>query len=160
MKAVVDTSVLIALEGLSYIELIARLFDTIIVVNSVIDEITGSKIYSAVEEMQRAGSVKREESSNRELLDTLSLELGKGEAETIAVASKCDDGIVLLDDLRARKRARSLGLRVTGTLGLLRTMIDKDLINNDPFELCDKLLQQGFWIKRDQCNEVLGRAHS
>lgn len=160
MKAVVDTSVLIALEGLSYLAMLARLFDTVLVVNSVIDELVGSKIYSAVEEMQRAGSVKREESSNRELLNTLSLELGKGEAETIAVASECDADIVLLDDIRARKRARSLGLRVTGTLGLLRTMIDKDMINLDPVELCDKLIEQGFWIKRELCNEVLGRAHS
>jgi len=75
---------------------------------------------------------------------------------TIVVASEDDAGIVLLDDLRARKRARRLGLTVIGTLGLLKMMIDRDLINSDPIQLCDDLIEQGLWIKRDLCEKILG----
>jgi len=57
------------------------------------------------------------EASRRELLDVLSSSLGRGEAEAIAVASDVDADIVLLDDLRARRMARRLGLNVMGTLG-------------------------------------------
>jgi predicted nucleic acid-binding protein len=37
----------------------------------------------------------------------------------LALALECNDAIVILDDLLARRVAHSLGVRLTGTLGLL-----------------------------------------
>ena len=45
--------------------------------------------------------------------------LGAGEAAVLALALECGDSVVILDDALARQAARSLGLRLTGTLGLL-----------------------------------------
>ena len=45
--------------------------------------------------------------------------LGAGETEVLALALECNDAIVILDDLLARRVAHSLGVRLTGTLGLL-----------------------------------------
>lgn len=42
-----------------------------------------------------------------------------GEASIIALALELEHCVLSLDDLKARKAAKSLGLRVTGTLGLL-----------------------------------------
>ena len=51
-------------------------------------------------------------------LFTRDLNLGKGEAESIALAS--ETGLTLiLDDLKARKIAETLDLRITGTIGVL-----------------------------------------
>jgi uncharacterized protein len=45
--------------------------------------------------------------------------LGSGEAEVFALALECSDATVILDDGLARRTAQSLGIRLTGTLGLL-----------------------------------------
>jgi predicted nucleic acid-binding protein len=45
--------------------------------------------------------------------------LDAGEADVLALALECNDAIVILDDALARRAAQSLGIRLTGTLGLL-----------------------------------------
>jgi predicted nucleic acid-binding protein len=45
--------------------------------------------------------------------------LGRGETEVLALAIESGDAVVILDDARARQAASSLGIRLTGTLGLL-----------------------------------------
>jgi len=46
-------------------------------------------------------------------------DIHRGEAEVIALAGCLDDSVMILDDLAARRHARLLGLRFTGTLGVL-----------------------------------------
>jgi predicted nucleic acid-binding protein len=43
----------------------------------------------------------------------------RGEAEVLALAQAGDAPLVIIDDLMARAHARSLGLRCTGTLGII-----------------------------------------
>lgn len=95
-------------------------------------------------------------SSKDELLNILSLNLGKGEAETIALASELKAEFVLLDDLRARKVARRLKVKTMGTLGVLKVLIDVNLVREDPLDLCEKLIAQGFWIDMELCKKILG----
>ena len=45
--------------------------------------------------------------------------LGPGETEVIMLALESSDTTVILDDALARKTAELLGIRITGTLGLL-----------------------------------------
>jgi len=45
--------------------------------------------------------------------------LGPGESEAIALAAQHPGALVVLDDLRARRVARDMGLRLTGTVGVL-----------------------------------------
>lgn len=122
---------------------------------SVLEEVRGSEVYAEVERMIDVGFASVSEASRRELLDVLSSSLGRGEAEAIAVASDVDADIVLLDDLRARRMARRLGLNVMGTLGVLKALIDMGLIEVSPEDLCRTLIEQGFWIDRELCIEIL-----
>jgi predicted nucleic acid-binding protein len=46
-------------------------------------------------------------------------DLGPGETEVLALAIESGDAIVVLDDAVARRVAETLGLKLTGTLGLL-----------------------------------------
>ena len=46
-------------------------------------------------------------------------DIHRGEAEVIALAGSLEDSVMILDDLAARRHARLLGLRFTGTLGVL-----------------------------------------
>lgn len=46
-------------------------------------------------------------------------DLGAGETEVLALALESSDAVVVLDDAVARRVATTLGLKLTGTLGLL-----------------------------------------
>jgi predicted nucleic acid-binding protein len=46
-------------------------------------------------------------------------DLGRGEAEVLALALELSDAVVILDDALARRMAEALGIRLTGTLGIL-----------------------------------------
>lgn len=46
-------------------------------------------------------------------------DLGAGESSVISLASNLPDSIAVLDDLAARRCAQTVGLQITGTLGLI-----------------------------------------
>jgi predicted nucleic acid-binding protein len=54
--------------------------------------------------------------------------VGPGEAEGIAVA-KSRDLLILTDDLDARQLAESLGLELSGTLGCLRGLVKRSILD-------------------------------
>lgn len=62
-------------------------------------------------------------------------QLGPGEREAIVLAESVDDGLVLLDERKARGMARQRGLAVTGTLGVLDLAAARGLVDRaDAFE--------------------------
>ena len=99
MKAVVNTSVLIALGKLGYLRLIRKLFDKLIIAESVFEEIRDSEVFTRIGKLTDTGFAEVAKSSKRELLNMLSSSLGEGEAETIALALELEADVVLLDDL-------------------------------------------------------------
>jgi len=77
----------------------------------------------------------------------LSPSLGKGEREVLALACDSPGCLVLLDDALARLHARQMGLRLTGTLGiLLKAKQSGLLIEIRP--ILDKLETKGFRLDK------------
>lgn len=155
MKAVINTSVLISLGKLGYLKLVRRLFDELVIARSVFEEVKDSEVSGRVSKLIESGFAEVASSSKQELLDMLSFGLGMGEAESIALALELQGDFVLLDDLKARRTARRLKVNTMGTLGVLRALIDMDLIREEPLDLCEKLIAQGFWIEKELCLRVL-----
>jgi predicted nucleic acid-binding protein len=155
LKAAVDSSVLIALGKLGYLKLVGEIFDKLVVAESVLEEIRGDEVCTVVSELTGAGLVEVAKGSNYELLNLLSSSLGKGEAETIVVALGLEADVVLLDDLRARKTARRLKVKVMGTLAVLKVLLDLELVKEQPEDLCEKLISQGFWVDAESCLKML-----
>jgi predicted nucleic acid-binding protein len=58
----------------------------------------------------------------------LAADLGRGEAAVLALALESPDAVVILDDGLGRRSAELLGIRLTGTLGLLLDARKKGLI--------------------------------
>lgn len=58
----------------------------------------------------------------------LAADLGRGEAEVLALALESADPVVMLDDAVGRRAAELLGIRLTGTLGLLLDAKRKGLV--------------------------------
>jgi predicted nucleic acid-binding protein len=155
LKATVDSSVLIALGKLGYLKLVGEIFDKLVVAESVLEEIRGDEVCNVVSELTGDGLVEVAKGSNYELLNLLSSSLGKGEAETIVVALGLEADVALLDDLRARKTARRLKVKVMGTLAVLKVLIDLKLVKEKPEDLCEKLISKGFWVDAESCLKIL-----
>ena len=55
--------------------------------------------------------------------------LGDGEKEVLALGLETQDSLLLLDDRDARRYARTLGLEITGTLGLLLRAKERGILD-------------------------------
>jgi len=69
-------------------------------------------------EVARSEWIKEKNVQNRFAVESLSLTLDKGEAEAI-VLSKEKDALLLIDDGDGRRTAELLGLKITGTVGII-----------------------------------------
>lgn len=84
-------------------------------------------------------------------------ELDAGESEAIVLARESGAKLILLDDRAARRKARTLGLPMIGTLGVLLMAKDRGLL---PLlkPLLDTLQQVGFRMSNDLYQQVLNSA--
>jgi predicted nucleic acid-binding protein len=104
-----DTSCLIALTVLGRLDLLRNLHHSVVIPTGVAEEY-GERLPDWISVMPVA---------NVWLVKSLRAALGKGEAEVISLATQLPEAVAVLDDERARREARGLGLPITGTLGLL-----------------------------------------
>lgn len=84
-------------------------------------------------------------------------DIHRGEAEVIALAGSLDDSLMILDDLAARRHAQLLGLKFTGTLGVL-LKAKKSGILGSVLPVVDCLEQLGFRLAANTRREFLNLA--
>lgn len=104
---IVDSACLIGLERVTRLDLLPTLFDSIIAPPEVEREFGSSLTW-----LQSIAP------TNQALIAKLRTLVDAGEAEAIVLAHELGH-LVVLDDQQARNVGTSLGLRVSGTLGLL-----------------------------------------
>jgi predicted nucleic acid-binding protein len=63
--------------------------------------------------------------------------------------------LLLIDEVAGRAEARRWGLRVTGTLGILRVAAEKDLI--DLPEVLARLRGTNFYVGEDLIRSIFGK---
>ena len=84
----------------------------------------------------------------------LSLDLGAGELETMALALENPSYVVLLDDALARRIAQAAGLTVWGTLKVLLEAKSQGLTESI-YHIVNSLENVGMWISDDIKERVL-----
>lgn len=144
-KAIIDTSVLIALERINILDVLCSIYSHIILPEAVVSEFGTPSLDCYSSEKVKSPMVR---------LLVLDLNLGRGEAESIALASESGSRLVL-DDLKARKVAENLGLKVTGTIGILLKAESLALIDS-AYDKAKELRDKGFYIS-DQLLDDLSR---
>lgn len=113
MKVVCNTSPLILLAKIHRLELLAQLYDEVVIPASVLEEVEAKPGEEA--EQVRALLQSRElllQRGAKRTLDGLPLDLGAGEREAIALALEIAADLVILDDQQGRRVAREKGLSV------------------------------------------------
>lgn len=106
---ITDTSCLIALTKIDVLYLLHKLYKYVIITEEIYSEF-GEPIPEWIE-VRQVG--------NKKYQQLLENTLDKGEASAIALAMELDNVLLVVDDLKGRKEATRLGIKITGTLGIL-----------------------------------------
>jgi predicted nucleic acid-binding protein len=104
-----DTSCLIILDKINELEILQKVYGEIMTTPEIVEEF-GEILPLWI----KIKSVKNKSSQK-----ILELQIDKGEASAIALAIETTNSLLILDDFKARKIANSLGIFVTGTLGVI-----------------------------------------
>lgn len=152
MIVISDSSPLIALSRINKLNLLKSLYKKILIPEAVAKEIsfeTTKKI-----NLNKFSWIKIRTLNQPLTIDILSVNLGKGESETIALALESKANLTILDELAARNIADSLNLRFTGTLGVLLKAKTKKLIPSIK-ETLDELIKHEFRLSSQLYQDVL-----
>ncbi|MBM4333897.1 MAG: DUF3368 domain-containing protein [Deltaproteobacteria bacterium] len=140
---IADTSSLMAMEKISLLGILCEIYSEVIVPGSVINEFGNISLPCL--------SVRKVESNFSKLL-SIDLNLGQGEAEVIALANQ--SGLkVIIDDSKARRVAENMGLKITGTIGVLIKAEKLGLIES-AYNKAKELREKGFYISDELLDDI------
>lgn len=135
------------------LDLLKEYFGAIFIQEEVYDEVVrrGEGMPGAVE-VARSEWIKEMNVQNRFAVESLSLTLDKGEAEA-TVLSKEKDALLLIDDGDGRRTAELLGLKITGTVGIILLASQDGKL--DLKTTLDDLMAVGFRLSEREYKQIL-----
>jgi len=142
-----DTSCLIILQKTGQLELLPKLYSQIFVTSLIVREFGGDL----------PAEIVVRDAKDLNLIRTLSLTVDEGEASAIALALEMEGSILILDDRKARKFASSLGLKLTGTLGILLKAKHLGVVPSLK-QILDELRKTDFRISQEIIDSMLKEA--
>ena len=161
MIVVADSGPLHYLILLEQTDLLHRLYGQVIVPEPVADELrTGGAPPAVSEWIAHLPAWVNVASVGSDQIDLINEELDLGERAAIALAGAIQADLLLIDDAAGREEARRRNLRVTGTLGVLRTGAELGIVNvpetlsrlgTTTFYADEALIRSIFaqWLERD-----------
>lgn len=147
MKIVFNSSPLIFLSQLNFLELFLQYDYQFYVPKVVINEINAKQDEASnyVNVVVANNSLIVKQINLFSLANSINERLGRGEAEAIALATELQSDYVILDDFAARREAMRLGLNVKGTLAIIKKMMADNKVKIDDLDqFYQRLLQIKF----------------
>ena len=158
MPVVSNTSPILNLAIVEQLDLLRQQFGQIQIPPAVLDELKideekpgSQRIKAAI----AAGWIQVQTVSNQLLVQLLRQSLDGGEAEAIALALELKAEWTILDEREGRKVAKSLGLQVTGILGILLRAKRSGELSSLENIIQDLTQKAGFWIAPELLAKVL-----
>lgn len=111
-----------------------------------------------VQKALQSGWLQPKEIQNLPLAQSLSLELDKGEAEAITLAIDLRLDMVVMDERIGRERAKSMGLKTVGVIGILLKAKKRGRIASVSSAMDDLRREIGFFISENLYQQILKEA--
>lgn len=146
VNVVINASPLIVLFKSELAELLPQLFDTIIVPQSVYDEVTSAKTDVAAAQLPNADWLQRIEVTVDPTI--AAWDLGAGESAVLSYALANPGYRAMLDDAAARRCARSFKISTLGTGGALVFAKKRGLLESVDAPL-QAIQDAGLWLSSD-----------
>jgi len=143
-----DTSCLILFDKIGELELLNKLFGEITITQEIAQEFKKELPYW----------VKIASPANKTYQKILEASLDKGEASAIAYAIEQIDCLLVIDDFKGRKYAEQLGIKITGTLGVIIDAKLSGLINSVK-PLLDKIEKTDFRLTSELKRRTLEKSN-
>lgn len=150
---VADTGPLHYLVLVGAIDVLPRIYDRVIIPNSVLAELVHPHAPVAVRKWFTALPAWIEVREASFIL--LSAALDPGEVDAISLAKEIQADVVLLDDRDARREAVRHGLVIAGTIGVLERAAERHLLKLA--DIFPKLLATNFRVDRELITKALAR---
>jgi len=120
MIVISNTSPLTNLAAVGQLTLLHRLYNGLHIPDGVWEELNAEgQSWPGRDEVAAVNWIEKHPVRNQSLVTALQRDLGRGEAESIALALELSADLLLLDEREGRRAAERLGLRVIGVVGIL-----------------------------------------
>jgi predicted nucleic acid-binding protein len=155
MIVIADTSPINFLVQIGEIEVLPKLYDSILIPPSVRNELRHPRAPDAVRQWihQPPEWLQVRASSLTPDSGLLEADIDVGERDAILLALEVAADEVIMDDMGGRREAERLRLSVTGTIGVLRAAAKVGLL--DLHDALDRLLQTNFRIDKEFLHRLI-----
>ena len=146
-KIIVDTSCLIILSKINELYLLKLLYGEVLITDTIAKEFD--------EPLPNWIIICPIKFNEKEFL--FEKRIDKGEASAIILALEKTNSTIIIDDFKGRASAKELGIKVTGTMGIIISAKNKKLIPSIK-PILEKIKETNFYISKELENEALGLA--
>ena len=145
MIVVSDTTPIISLLKINRLDLLKKLYGSVLLPRAVFSELTSNKTYqSEADIISQSDFIECRDVRNTQALTVLQAltTLDLGESEAIILAQEYEADVLLMDEAKGRKVAQQLHIPLSGALGVLIDCFDSGLLAKSEVSECLDILQQ------------------
>ena len=152
-KVVSNTTPIISLLKIGKLEILKDLYEEIYIPQEVFSEIEAGKNKRYYLNLLEVEWIRIEQIQDKKSVAYF-LDLDKGEAEAIILATESEADLILLDEALGRYHAKHAGLKVTGTIGILIKAKKQGLIS-ELKPLLFELREKEVWLSESLIERIL-----
>ena len=156
MQVFTNATPLISLAKVQRLNFLEHFFTEILIPGSVYNEITQNMKFAYEADLIRSCSFLRQTSviNHTMVVSLRAAGLDLGESEAISLAASHNNSLLLMDERRGRQIALNLGLKTTGTLGII-VRAKQDGLNDKAKPCLNQLRREGVYISDRFYLEIL-----
>ena len=157
MLIVSDTSPITNLIQINLLDILKDVYQQIIIPQSVYEELC--EITSQKQLLDQQDWIYVISAENTALVTSLETELDTGESESIVLALELQVDFLIIDEVKGRLKAESMGIKIVGLLGTLLKAKNLGLIPTIAPVLEKLIIEAGFHINPQLKTHILKLAH-
>ena len=144
-KVIVNSTPLIVLGNAGLLEILQKLYGRILVPEAVYQEVTAKDDAAGKILLNGADWIQVEQVQNQSDARIFSSRLHAGEVEVMLLAREQKADLLIIDDNAAKSTAKYLGMKVTGSLGVLLRAKQMGFLE-DINDAMERIIRNGFYV--------------